>query len=221
MITAHSGCDQTQDNSIDFIKYALSLDADVFEVDIRKSINGSLILSHNETTEESVFLADAFEMLKQHPEKKINCDMKEYDLEDDVFLLAEQYGVDDQLIFTGSVNRELFKKGNVKYPKVAWYANIETFLPDFGEWQRSATDEQKTERLEQLLLMMKDYEVAGLNWNYSDAERVWQKARQLGIGISVYTVNDGEQQKLWLSRNAENITSRNISELISNRKAMA
>lgn len=221
MITAHSGCDQTRDNSLEFVKYALSLAADAFEVDVRKNRCGTLILSHDETDDDAVLLAYVFEMLKEHPEKKINCDLKQNNIEADVVFLAEQYGVGNQLIFTGSVDREMFKKGRVKFPNVIWYANIETFLPDFGAWQRSATDEQKTECLEQLLVMMKDYETAGLNWHFSDAERVWKKARQLGVGISVWTVNDTEQQKLWLSRNVENITSRNISELISHRKALA
>lgn len=222
MITAHSGCDHTEDNSLDFIQYVLSLSVDAFEVDVRKNIRGDLILSHDETDESAVLLSAVFEMLKDHPEKKINCDLKQEHIESEVVFLAEQYGVAHQLIFTGSIEPELFKKGHVLFPQVIWYSNIETFFPDYDIWQCSGvTEAQKTERLEQLLLRMKDYETAGLNWHFTDAERVWEKARQLGIGISVWTVNDKEQQEIWLSRKVENITSRNITQLISFRQKLS
>lgn len=220
MITAHSGCDHTQDNSLDFIRYALSLSVDAFEVDVRKNVRGELILSHDETDEIAPLLSEAFEMLREHPEKKINCDLKQNHIESDVVFLAKQYGVDHQLIFTGSVDPELFKKRNAVFPQVVWYSNISTLLPNFGAWQRTGvTDAQITQRLEQLLLQMKDYETAGLNWHYTDAERVWKKARELGVGISVWTVNDREQQEIWLARKAENITSRHITQLIALRES--
>jgi len=221
MITAHSGCDRTEDNSLAFVQYALSLPVDAFEVDVRKNSRGNLILSHDETEESALPLSDVFTLLKEHPEKKINCDLKQEHIEAEVVALAQRCGVSRQLIFTGSVDPELFKKDAVRFPQVIWYANIETFFPDYGLWQRSGvTEAEKTARLEQLLLLMKDYETAGLNWHFSDAERVWEKARQLDIGISVWTVNDRQQQEVWLRRKAENITSRNISQLIALRQTL-
>ena len=35
LITAHSGADSTPENSIEFVKYALTIDADVLEIDVR------------------------------------------------------------------------------------------------------------------------------------------------------------------------------------------
>lgn len=35
-----------------------------------------LILSHDETAEEAVRLGQVFELLKEKPEKRINCDLK-------------------------------------------------------------------------------------------------------------------------------------------------
>ena len=62
---------------------------------------------------------------------------------------------------------------------------------------------------------MLDYEAAGINWYFGTAEKIWEKAKELGVGISVWTVNDREQQKIWLGRNVENVTSRVIAGLIS------
>lgn len=218
MITAHSGSDRTEDNSLEFIRYALSLKAEAFEVDVRKNSRGELILSHDETQEDAVPLAAAFDLLEQHPDKKINCDLKHRDLEDAVVALAEEHGVENQLIFTGEVNPELFRKGAVRYPRVMWFANPDSFQADFETWQQSGiTAEEELTRLEEILNEMLDYETAGLNWYYGTADKIWQKAKALGIGISVWTVNDPEQQAIWLERQAENITTRCPAEMIRRR----
>lgn len=42
--------------------------------------------------------------------------------------------------------------------------------------------------------------------------------KEMGVGISVWTVDEPETQQVWLQRDVENITSRNISELIEARE---
>jgi len=215
MITAHSGCDRTEDNSLEFIRYALAQNVGAFEVDVRKNSRGELILSHDETQEVAVPLRDAYALLAAHPEKKINLDLKQRDLEADVVALAECYGVEKQLIFTGDVNKDLFRKGAVRYPDVAWFANPDSFQWDFEVWQQSGiTEAEELTRLGEILDEMLGYEAAGLNWYYGTAEKIWQKATDLGIGISVWTVNDAELQKKWLSRNVANITTRNVAQAV-------
>ena len=48
LITAHSGSDGTPDNSLACVEYALSTDADAFEVDVRRLADGTLALGHDE-----------------------------------------------------------------------------------------------------------------------------------------------------------------------------
>lgn len=215
MITAHSGCDGTEENSVEFILYALKLPVDAIEVDVRKNSRGQLILSHDEMQEEAVGLAQAFTLLKEYPDKRINCDLKQPGLEEGVAALAKRHGVEKQLIFTGDVNPEGFLKGEVRYPEILWFANIDSFWPEYEAWMRSgATEEETQKRMEQVLKRMLDYETQGLNWNYKDAEKVFEKAREMGIGISVWTVNEQEQQELWIGRQVENITTRRPSQVI-------
>ena len=52
-ITAHSGCDGTPDNSMEFVRYALASEGNCLEADIRRNRDGELILSHDETAEEA------------------------------------------------------------------------------------------------------------------------------------------------------------------------
>lgn len=46
-ITAHSGCDGTPDNSLEFVRHALQTNADALEVDVRKTKDGILAISHD------------------------------------------------------------------------------------------------------------------------------------------------------------------------------
>lgn len=48
LITAHSGCDGTPDNSLEFVKHALSCGVDAFEIDVCCR-DGRLFMSHDTT----------------------------------------------------------------------------------------------------------------------------------------------------------------------------
>lgn len=63
IITAHSGCDGTEDNSLEFVTYALRSEAGCLEVDVRKGQDGDLILSHDDNGGEGVFLRNVFERM--------------------------------------------------------------------------------------------------------------------------------------------------------------
>ena len=198
-----------------FIEYALGLPVDALEVDVRRNVCGELVLAHDEPAEDTVRLAEVFELLRAHPEKKINCDLKQKGLEADVVTLAQQHGAAGQLIFTGDVNPALFRKGQAQLPRVTWYANLETLRPDFGQWQMSGVSQAEIDAgLEAVLGQMAAYDTAGLNWHFSLAERVWEKAKALGVGISVWTVNEPEEQKRWLGRGVDNITTRNAAQIL-------
>lgn len=129
-ITAHSGCDGTPDNSMEFVRYALASEGNCLEADIRRNRDGELILSHDETAEEAVRLGQVFELLKEKPEKRINCDLKTPGLEIPVYQLAKEYGVEGQLIYSGTVSSFFMKARPEKYPEVRVYWNIENLIPE-------------------------------------------------------------------------------------------
>ena len=129
-ITAHSGCDGMPDNSMEFVRYALASEGNCLEADIRRNRDGELILSHDETEEEAVRLGQVFELLKEKPEKRINCDLKTPGLEIPVYQLAKEYGVEGQLIYSGTVSSFFMKARPEKYPEVRVYWNIENLIPE-------------------------------------------------------------------------------------------
>ena len=109
VITAHSGCEGTPDNSLEHIRTALSCGAEMFEIDINRSeSDGVLYLTHNprESYASCPTLAQCFELTAAHPTMCINCDVKSFGLTEPVIALAKQYGMESRILFTGSVSPE-------------------------------------------------------------------------------------------------------------------
>ena len=139
LITAHSGADHTEENSIEYLRYAFATAVDAAEVDVRMHA-GELVLGHdavaNETNESEgtgtvthVTLRQAFTMLKQaQGNMKMNCDLKEEELEKPVYELALETGVVDRILYTGTVSVERMRAEGV-LGKVEVYLNIEEAVP--------------------------------------------------------------------------------------------
>lgn len=207
IITAHSGCDGTVPNSSEYLKYAFSTCANAIEVDVRMH-NGELVLSHDVPNSDTVTLKYAFEMLKQHPDKKMNCDLKHYGLERAVYDLAAAAGVASQLIYTGDVDPEIFGTGC--FSGVEWYANMNNIIPDIEGRLDSMNEAEYSEILNELLLRTSETKATGINWYFKHADLIWDKAKQYNLGISIWTVDDEELIKKYISKSPNNLTTNKI-----------
>ncbi len=217
LITAHSGCDGTPDNSKAFIDYALGLDADCLEVDVRK-INNELVMAHD-VDHPAFSLAYAFEQLKSHSTKKINCDLKHEDLEIPVWELAKQYGVSDQLIYSGSVSAENMKSDKDMQRAVAWYMNIEIALPNVYSDMDVANGPHISEHAERVKTFFYDNNVACLNINFRLLKsELCKLLTEHGMPMSVWTPDAEQDLCDMLSAGVHNITTRNAAWAVSNLK---
>ena len=209
VITAHSGCDGTRDNSIEFIKYALNSEADCMEADVRKNQVGALILSHNKTDEECVLLQEAFRILKRFPEKKMNCDLKEEGLEVSVYQLAGENGVRHQLIYSGEIDLNLLAEKEKWYPEVQVYINPENLQADF--YERMA-EKAALKKLEKLLTAVKDYPVSCINMEYHIyTDEAIELLADMQVRGSAWTVNEPDDIFRLLKKGLFNITTRNLT----------
>ena len=213
LITAHSGCDRTKDNSLEFIKYALNSKADCLEVDVQKNNKGILVLSHDEADNDAPHLETAFTMLKEYPDKKMNCDLKQKDLEIEIYKSAKRIGVEKQLIYSGNVNLGLIGKENNQLSQIDIFLNIEILCPEIDElcsWDNNK--EYLYQELNKAALETLKYEIKCINMDYhlcSDSFLVFLKEN--GILCSVWTVNEESEIKHFLERDIYNITTRNVS----------
>ena len=207
MLTAHSGCDGTAPNSREYLLYALQSGADALEVDVRRQ-GETLVLSHDAPTAEPLTLREAFYLLP--PEKQINCDLKTAGLEEAVYCLAKEYGLENRLIFTGEVDPRLFTGVNIPFPEVRWFANINNIESGLEQRIDTMPPEDARKALLDVLQQLTGLRTAGVNWHYSHAQRVWQEARALGLGISVWTVDDEKDLRYFLALNPTNLTTNRI-----------
>lgn len=210
LITAHSGADGTPENSIAFVRYALTTDADAFEVDVRREKDGTLVLSHDALCGEHYpTLHEALMLLKKHPSMKINCDLKEPGLEAAVLKLAEQMQLSDRLIFSGTVNYERVQQLDAQ-DKVKIYANIEEQIPEM--YQRYREGNYDLALAEQVCVVYRKKGIQVINVNERlVTQNFWEILSENGIKLSVWTVNDENEITKMLRYGVYNITTRNLS----------
>ena len=148
IITAHSGCDGTEDNSLEFVTYALRSEAGCLEVDVRKGQDGDLILSHDDNGGEGVFLRNVFERMAQVPEKMINCDLKERDLEIPVYRMACHFHMEERLIYSGEVDPVHLEENKKNFEKARIFLNIENLYPDIYKEEEQDRERKLKEAIE-------------------------------------------------------------------------
>lgn len=132
LITAHSGAENTVDNTLESIRVMAGCGADIIEVDVRK-VDGKLVMSHDEPAPgvQCDSLEDCFAVLREHADVRVNIDLKQNGIMGDVADLAQKCGVEDRLLFTGAVGVEDIACAHARGLNV-WYNN--DAMPADADW---------------------------------------------------------------------------------------
>lgn len=211
MLTAHSGCDGTKDNSMEYVRYALELDVDAIEVDVRRGSGGTLMLAHDDGPANAA-LYDVFLALTAHPDKKLNCDLKQANQEMDVLRLARQAGCGSQIIFSGTVSGDAAKAQPDIFEQAEWFVNIELLFPKINTLGLTAA----VGLLGPIYMAGKLQEfISGtgarcVNAHHSIASTpLYPELMDRQIPISVWTPDDVHLIRSFLTDGVYNITTRN------------
>ena len=191
VITAHSGCEKTPDNSREHILAAIDSGAEMIEVDVRRADNGVLYLSHDVPDDIGIrpTLRDLFELIGPEENMRMNLDAKTEGLVEPVMALAKEYGLTGRIIFTGSCNsdRLLAKSLGADVWRSMWQGDS---VPDG-------------------IRASKEDGSPYLNVHYSMiTEEYDRELRKIGAGFSAWTVNDEENIRRFLKMGISNITTR-------------
>ena len=227
MITAHSGCEGTPDNSMASIEKGIALGADCVEIDIRMDAQGRLWLAHDLPAffDDLTPLCDAFALIGKSG-VAVNCDLKEYGALLPVLALAEEYGIGpERLIFSGSVDTALLENE----PGIARRARI--FL-NSEELVRDLMKTDPPDRIGQTAFMLTHaghvadrlhtLRAEALNVPYKHmSDELIVKLRALNVALSLWTINDEKILKEFMKKEVLNITTRNTSIALRVRAAMA
>ncbi len=232
LITAHSGCDNTPDNSLEFVEYALKLGVDAIEIDVRKFMD-CLIIRHDPPKQSDignelfVKLEDVFVHANANPKIAINCDLKDEGIEEEVLRLAVKCKLQNPIIFSGSVSLDTIKSfeeekstnlhlGNenflCKYQET--YLNIENMLNNFYIERYKNKDANQfvitNEEIKQIVSTMKNCGATVLNLSYKFAcKELIDSLKKEGISLSIWTLNEEVELMQYMDFDVTNITTRN------------
>lgn len=212
--TAHSGADGTLDNSLQFVRYALGTQADALEVDIRRHpCTGELVLGHDTVGEHPLTLREVFEQAGRHPSMKINCDLKEPALERQVLTLAQQSGMTDRLILSGTVDVAHIPDAAFRAQQVYW--NLEEQIPGYEE-QCLRNPAFRLEAMKQMCRLCREADVQVINAYEGFVDRqVLDMVRRHQLKLSVWTVNTVSRMAWFRDQGVHNITTRRIAQALA------
>jgi glycerophosphoryl diester phosphodiesterase len=196
---------------MEFVSYALGLAVDAIEVDVRRGSGGTLVLAHDDGPANATLL-DVLLAMKVHPEKRLNCDLKQAGLEPDVWRLAKQTGTDRQILFSGTVSMDAAKADPDIYRHADWFLNIELLFPEIQTLGLA----EAAGVLGHIYMADKLQEfIAGsgarcVNTHHSIASTpLYRELMDRQIPISVWTPNDEKMICRFVEDGVYNITTRN------------
>lgn len=202
-LTAHTGCENTPDNSLEAITKGFESSADIVEFDVRFLSDGTPILSHDKTESADVTLDDALKLVSGYEGLKVNLDIKTKTNLPAVLETVKKYSLLSRVFFTGI---ELNDIDTVKKqtPEIEYYLNIGV----------SRIRSISKKYLLSLADTTKNCGAVGINMSHkSCTKKLVEIFHERGLQVSVWTVNTPKSMKRILSFGVDNITTRKPTEL--------
>lgn len=202
-ITAHTGCMDTKENSLDSIKKGVENGATIVEFDLYFNDKGEPVLAHDEPVGGEVTLDEAFQYISQFEDIKVNVDIKTCDALEKVYPTAQKYGVEDRIFYTG-VKDEFVESVKTNSPQVKYFLNVDV--------DKLKADNK--EYLDALVEKVKKAGAIGINFNHKNATKELVEAfHENGLLVSIWTVDNEFNMYKILSFQPDNMTTRHPDKL--------
>ncbi len=185
LYTAHSGCENTADNSTEFLEKAIALGVPVLEVDVTVRNDGTPVLLHADCAgeDEGLLLDDAFRFI---------------DEKSDSVQIAEQYNLSVRCFFTG-VEADQTQTVKIDAPNIPYYLNMDLNkmrLEDEGYLRSAALEVQRCGAV-------------GVNCQYRNAsKKLIEIFHAEGLKVSLWTADNPLVMRNLLLLGPDNITTR-------------
>ena len=196
--TAHTGCVDTKENSLESIEIGAKYGADIVEFDLNFLPDGTPVLAHDKPKGNEVSLDEAFKKVSEYKNLKVNVDAKSVANLKSVVKLAEKYGILDRIFYTGIELKdvETVKKDS---PEVSYYLNVDVEKPK----------KQTPEYLQSLVDEVKGCGAIGINFNKDNATKeIVDIFHENDLLVSIWTVNEEKKMYEILLLSPDNITTR-------------
>lgn len=197
-VTAHTGCENTADNSIESADKAFESGADIFEVDVNFDEKGIPVLSHDAPVGGEIQLEEIFKRMKNYEGMLCNLDIKSTDNLKSIPVLAEKYGVIKRIFYTG-IHDDFVESAKNDTPEISYYLNVALASPE----------EHTAEYVEGVIDKVRKSGAVGINCNYTNATAELVKAfHKNNFSVSLWTVNDEAEMLKVTEMKPDNITTR-------------
>lgn len=192
--TAHSGCMELADNSLEAMAAGIAAGAEIVEFDLNYTADGTPVLSHDAPKKtDCVTLAQAFAFLAQQDGVRANVDVKSTEYLEKVPALAAEAGVTEQIFFTG-VDDKMVPAVREKCPDIPYYLNASV---------------SKRDDVQALAKKTAALGAVGLNVHWKDASpQLIGAFHEKGLPVSVWTVNRESDAIKMVRYGVDNITTR-------------
>lgn len=201
--TAHTGCVKTPDNSLAAIEEGVKYGADIVEFDLNFLPDGTPVLSHDKPKGNEVTLDEAFKKISEYENIKVNVDVKTTKNLKAVYPLAQKYGLEDRIFYTG-INIDFVEAVKKDSPEVPYYLNVNVEKPR----------KQTPEYLQSLVKTVKDSGAIGINFNKDHAtKKLVETFHENDLEVSIWTVNKKRKMYKILALAPDNITTRRPDKL--------
>ena len=201
-VTAHTGCEGTRYSSAESVRTGAKY-GEIVEVDLNFTKSGEPVLAHTFANNESLPLGDAFRVLAELPDTKMNIDVKIGPDLTAVYKLAKKHGVQKRVLYTGIENEKLVSAKR-DTPEIPFYLN-ETV---------TKLKMRKKGYIDFLVSETKKHGAIGINMSYKPCTKELVDAfHKDGLLVSLYTCNNEKSMIKALSLGADNITTRQPKKL--------
>ncbi|MDX9802136.1 MAG: glycerophosphodiester phosphodiesterase [Spirochaetia bacterium] len=230
LVTAHSGCENTNPNSMEYILAAIKCGADAAEIDIRITKDRIPVLSHDDgfqpsasfseiSIAENIFrdltgIVSLPDLLLATGKSSIhlNLDIKDFSSIDAVIALLKKTGTYRRTVFSGFTAlqvRELKKS----YPDAGFMINIsEEFVPENMLMLFHSDKKAYTDYLTDI------YRETGgiclnMSFEYCDIQ-ILDTLRKRYVPVSIWTIDDINLMREYAESGAYSITTRKVKTLL-------
>ena len=201
--TAHTGCIKTADNSLEAIEEGAKYGANIIEFDLNFLKDGTPVLSHDKPKGNKITLDEAFKKVSEYENLKVNVDVKNVKNLKSVYPLAQKYGLEDRIFYTG-INIDFLEAVKKDSPEVPYYLNVSVEKPR----------KQTPEYLQSLVKTVKDSGAVGINFNKDHAtKKLVDTFHENDLLVSIWTINKKRKMYKILFLAPDNITTRRPDKL--------
>ncbi|WP_445492508.1 glycerophosphodiester phosphodiesterase [Niallia sp. 03133] len=229
LITAHTGCMKTPPNSIQSVIEGIKSGADVIEVDVRSTKDGSVVLLHDEhfhtqhgmirvqdvtfqelndltQSDKVVRLEEVLPLIKES-NRVINLDVKEDHAIDPMIKTVEKFKMRESSIISGcEKDRAAFLKGNYRPYQVLLNASKSLF---------EANKEDYESFIKETFQDAIAASCCGINIDYRICREELIAASALRcLPVLVWTINETHEMEKYVKLGVHSITSHEVETLV-------